>query len=220
MANHRTLPRYGQKLKSQVRQNISKNVHHWKLSDSTSRSINVGWRVLKRACYYPVNWRAFSRQPRQIRTRWEGVFPPGCPEARMTFVIWTFHILFPIIHHFIPTKDPHYSGKKSQKSSHGQNERGWECIWKSNWIHFVLLLPPGTSAGFRHWGWGVSKHLQPHRVRGGGVWQPEVQFDIERVSSTDMNSPSSGGQEVTPSRALFHLYPICTFELTSKWIDV
>lgn len=163
---------------------------------------------------------AFSRQPRQIRTRWEGFFPPGCPEARMTFVIWTFHILFPIIHHFIPTKDPHYSGKKSQKSSHGQNERGWECIWKSNWIHFVLLLPPGTSAGFRHWGWGVSKHLQPHRVRGGGVWQPEVQFDIERVSSTDMNSPSSGGQEVTPSRALFHLYPICTFELTSKWIDV
>lgn len=40
-----------QKLKSQTRQNVNKNVDHGKLSDTTSRSINLGQLILKMACY-------------------------------------------------------------------------------------------------------------------------------------------------------------------------
>lgn len=83
----------------------------------------------------------FQQGPRRIGKQRESFLPVGYSEARMTFITWTFLILFLIIHHFIPTKNLQYfrknvrnlvmAGRQREKNASGNQA---ECI-------FIITAP-------------------------------------------------------------------------------
>lgn len=135
----------------------------------------------------------------------------------MTFITWTFLILFLIIHHFIPTKNLQYfrknvrnlvmAGRQREKNASGNQA---ECI-------FIITVPRCSHC---RESLGLDFVQAPSTSQGAG----QGQFDkltwglVVRGELQSCRTYQGRGSRGHSNQVCFHKWPpVWTFGFTSKW---